>query len=252
MYTDYGYDYSYDAAVATSAASGLGAGTLIFSLAIYAFFMFCLVKIYMKAGRKWWEALIPIYNFYVITQIAGLEIIYFILYFIPFANIYALFKTYIELAKKFGKTTGFGICMIFFAPICIPILAFDKSTYSGLPGVQPTNPSDLNQQPIYARNVDNNIPEQTIVNGVAPVEQPAPIAEPTPVTPVEQPAPIAEPTPVAPVEQPAPIVEPTPVAPVEQPAPIAEPVAPATKFCPQCGAQIPAEATFCPQCGANV
>ena len=34
----------------------------------------------------------------------------------------------IKLAKAFGKGTGFGLGLLFFAPICYPILAFSKDT----------------------------------------------------------------------------------------------------------------------------
>ena len=52
---------------------------------------------------------------------------YIVLFFIPIANIYAVFKIYIELAHKFGKSTGFGVATVFFSIVCLPILAFSKT-----------------------------------------------------------------------------------------------------------------------------
>jgi len=52
---------------------------------------------------------------------------YIVLFFIPFANIYAVFKIYIELAHKFWKSTGFGVATVFFSIVCLPILAFSKT-----------------------------------------------------------------------------------------------------------------------------
>ena len=43
----------------------------------------------------------------------------------------ALFKVFINLAHKFGKSTGFGVLMIFFGIVGFPILAFGNSTYQG-------------------------------------------------------------------------------------------------------------------------
>ena len=88
-------------------------------------------KIFKKAGKKGWTSLIPIYNLIVSIKIAELPIWYFILCFIPILNIYVLFKVNIETAHKFGKSTGFGVLMIFLGVICYPILAFGKSQYKG-------------------------------------------------------------------------------------------------------------------------
>lgn len=88
-------------------------------------------RIFKKAGKYGWASIVPIYNIIVLIEVAGLPLWYFILFFIPFVNIYALFKIYIELAHKFGKGTGFGVLSIFFPIICLPILAFGKCKYEG-------------------------------------------------------------------------------------------------------------------------
>ena len=88
-------------------------------------------RIFKKAGKYGWASIVPIYNTIVLIEVAGLPLWYFILFFIPFVNIYALFKIYIELAHKFGKGTGFGVLSIFFPIICLPILAFGKCKYEG-------------------------------------------------------------------------------------------------------------------------
>lgn len=178
-YAYYGVTTDQTIAVGSGIAS-FGIITVLFILALVVFYCFCLIKIYKKAGRKWWEAIVPVYNYYVLTQIADLEILYFILYFVPIVNIYALFKTYISLANKFGKSKGFGVCLILFAPICLPILAFDKSIYNGNTGVQPTNQEFLNQQPIYAVPTPQDAAKETFVNGVAQPE----VIEPTPASKV--------------------------------------------------------------------
>lgn len=88
-------------------------------------------KIYTKANKPGWAVLVPVYNIYVLLEIAELPVWYLLLLMIPIANIYVIFKTYIELAHKFGKSTGFGIGLIFLNFVFMPILAFGSATYNG-------------------------------------------------------------------------------------------------------------------------
>ncbi|MDO4742134.1 MAG: DUF5684 domain-containing protein [Candidatus Saccharibacteria bacterium] len=85
-------------------------------------------EIFKKAGREGWAAIVPIYNVIVLLEICELPLWYIALFFIPFANIYAVFKTYIELANKFNKSAIFGVLTVFFPYVCLPILAFSKSS----------------------------------------------------------------------------------------------------------------------------
>ena len=99
-------------------------------LGILAFILYCYWKVFEKAGRPGWESLIPFYNIYIITtKIAKLPWWYLLLFFIPIANIYAIFKIYIEFAKNFGKSTLFGVLLVFFAVILIPVLALGDAQY---------------------------------------------------------------------------------------------------------------------------
>lgn len=142
-------NYSYEVSTSNVAGGVLAVFGFIWfiMMAISIFMLICMYKVYKKAGRKGWEALIPIYNFVVMIQIAELPMWYIVLYFIPFANIYALFKIYIEFAHKFGKSTGFGILMVFFSYICFPILAFGNARYQGsMPMNNGYNPNNNMQQ----------------------------------------------------------------------------------------------------------
>ena len=120
------YDYElYDYSAQTSTT--LGVFPIMVGVIIGLVSIISLWIIYKKAGKPGWASIVPIYNIIVLLEIAGLPLWYLVLYFIPFANIYVIFKVYIELAHKFGKSTGFGVATVFFSIICIPILAFDKS-----------------------------------------------------------------------------------------------------------------------------
>lgn len=139
-YTDYGY-YDYDAA-----AGVLGGFIIIFliigliALAVGIIQTIAFWKIFKKAGKGGWEAIIPFYGNWVLMEIAGLNWWWFLLLFAPLlfsvfglawigylANIFALFNCYYNLAKKFNKGTGFAVCLTIFTPICAPILGFSKN-----------------------------------------------------------------------------------------------------------------------------
>ena len=121
-YTTANYSSNY-----TMPTSSIVIGLIVGILVIVSLWM-----IFKKAGKPGWASIVPIYNIIVFIQIVGLPLWYLVLLIIPFANIYAIFKIYIELAHKFGKSTGFGVLTVFFSEICLPILAFDKNaTYKG-------------------------------------------------------------------------------------------------------------------------
>ncbi len=104
-------------------------------LAFIVFIIASVWKVYEKAGQPGWSALVPFYNIYILSKITGVKNWWFI--FIPFLNIYIAFVLYIALAKCFGKTTGFGIGLIFLGFIFFPILGFGDAVYHGPDGVDP-------------------------------------------------------------------------------------------------------------------
>jgi len=117
----------------TSTVTGIFAGLgvyMLFMTALAVFMIVCMWKIFRKAGKNGWEAIIPIYNIVVLLEIVGLPTWNIILFIIPFANIYIMFKIYIELAHKFNKSTLFGVATIFFGIIFLPILAFGDNHYN--------------------------------------------------------------------------------------------------------------------------
>ena len=91
----YEYNYNYDGSAITGGATilaGMMIFVWIFTMLICALFIVCLAKIFKKAGKPWWAAIIPIYNMIVMTEIAGLPAWYVALMFVPVANIYAVIK----------------------------------------------------------------------------------------------------------------------------------------------------------------
>lgn len=88
-------------------------------------------KIFTKAGKPGWAAIVPIYNLIVLLEIAGKPLWFIVLFFIPFANFVALILVAIGVAQAFGKSTGFGLGLAFLGPIFYPMLAFGDATYQG-------------------------------------------------------------------------------------------------------------------------
>jgi hypothetical protein len=86
-------------------------------------------KIFVKAGKPGWAAIVPIYNLIVILEIAGKPIWWFILLLIPFVNIIVLIMVLISFARNFGKGVGFAIGMLILPFIFYPMLAFGDATY---------------------------------------------------------------------------------------------------------------------------
>lgn len=88
-------------------------------------------KMFKKAGRPGWAALIPFYNMYTIFDIVYGNGWKFLLMLIPLFNIYVMIKLYIDLAYVYGQSTAFGIGLLFLSPIFMCILGFGSAQYVG-------------------------------------------------------------------------------------------------------------------------
>jgi len=100
-------------------------------LAVVVFEIAALWKVFVKAGQPGWGAIIPIYNMYLLLKIAGRPGWWLILMFIPFVNIVVVIIIPLDVAKKFGKGTGFGLGLLFLGFIFYPILGFGSAQYVG-------------------------------------------------------------------------------------------------------------------------
>ncbi len=99
-------------------------------------------KTFEKAGMEGWKGIVPVYNMYLlITEIAKKPAWYVILLFVPIANIVIMIIVSIEVAKAFGKTTGFGIGLALLSFVFYPLLGFGDAVYQGL-GVEEATTTD--------------------------------------------------------------------------------------------------------------
>lgn len=140
----------------------VSSSSLLFAMAVLAGFLLLailvsLMRIYKKAGKPSISAIIPIWSQVVLFQIVDKPWWYLFLLLIPIANIVILIQAYILLAKKFGKSAGFGIAMCFLPMIFIPLLSFYDYV-----GVNSTDAANEEPEQIY------NPFNQTEVNQVMP------------------------------------------------------------------------------------
>ena len=148
----YSYDYYYSSSSSNPTAA-------IIALVVAVITIVALWKVYKKAGYEGWETLIPIYNLVVMFKIAGLSPWNILLLFVPFVNIYIVFRLYINLAHKFGKSTAFGVGIVFLSIVFLPLMAFDDNCVYQNGIEQPMNNNQQmynNQQPINNQQMYNN------------------------------------------------------------------------------------------------
>jgi len=86
-------------------------------------------KLYRKANKPGWAAIVPVYNYVVLLEIVGRPIWWILLTFVPIVNIYIAFVIALDLAKSFGKSTGFGVANFLVPFVTYPILALSKGSH---------------------------------------------------------------------------------------------------------------------------
>ena len=143
------YSYSYN-----SDLSSVPPGFIIAYLAVIAFYVFCMWRMYAKAGEPGWACLVPIYNYYVMLKIGGKPGWWILLMFIPFVNIVVSIMALSAFLSAYGRRgAGPVLLMMFFGAFYLPYLAFSgnvqyvgNQTY-GQPYGQPYGQQPYGQQP---------------------------------------------------------------------------------------------------------
>ncbi|MGC6177472.1 DUF5684 domain-containing protein [Lacrimispora sp. 38-1] len=134
-----------------AAFAAFGMIIILLGLAIGILLLAAEWKIFSKAGRPGWAALIPIYNIYVRSNVVFGNLGYFIA-FLVIAVINFIGRTSevgglnslgalctfilhivycINISKAFGKSGGFTVGLILLPVIFFPILAFGSDEYIG-------------------------------------------------------------------------------------------------------------------------
>ncbi|MFY7811738.1 MAG: signal peptidase I [Flavobacterium sp.] len=69
-------------------------------------------KLYQKAGRKAWEALVPIYNAYILLKIIQRPVWWIVILFIPIVNVIFLPVLWVETIRSFRKYTTLDTILV--------------------------------------------------------------------------------------------------------------------------------------------
>ena len=239
----YDYETTYETAEMIGNTTGAIVGGflilgIIFIIIALVFSIISIIgqwKTFKKAGKGGWEAIIPIYNTFVLCQITGVNPWWILIIFagnfvlgllsaIPVVGviftlasyalmIYFFVLLYVSTARSFGKSDGYAAGLYFLAPIFWLLLGGKNTQYLG------AKPMDDVVMNFVNEKILNKGP-QTNVNQQAYAQQPyaqQPFAQPQ---------------------------QPMNTAPVS--GPVAE------KFCTNCGYKVTNGERFCPGCGNEI
>ena len=109
-------------------------GNLKFLLIMLVFSLLIIVSmwvIFEKAGESGWKSLVPLYNMYIITEIAGKPWWWFLLLLIPFVGMIIYLIVMVALAERFGRGVLYGLGLFFLPMFFMPMLAFGGAQYHG-------------------------------------------------------------------------------------------------------------------------
>lgn len=146
---------------------------LVITLAIMIVQLIAYWKIYKKAGKGGWEAIVPFYCNWIIVKIAGLKWYWFLFFFAPlvssFANLeilgwlaylFGTFNCFYNISKRFNKGLGFAICFTLFTPICAAILGFSKKAIYDKN--IPVSPNGVFGTPVSTQDNTNTETQQSV------------------------------------------------------------------------------------------
>jgi hypothetical protein len=101
----------------------------LFYIGIMALMIISMWKIFVKANKPGWAAIVPFYNSYVMVEIAKKPTWWFGMMFVPLANFVFIIMIINGMVKSFGKSEGFTVGVIFLPYVFFPILAFGDAKY---------------------------------------------------------------------------------------------------------------------------
>lgn len=90
-------------------------------------------KVFTKAGKPGWAAIVPFYNIIVLLEVAGKPLWWLVLFLIPGVNLFIAVLVGLAVAKNFGKSEAFGVGLGLLGFIFYPILGFSDAQYQAPP-----------------------------------------------------------------------------------------------------------------------
>lgn len=86
-------------------------------------------KVFEKAGKPGWAAIVPIYNLVVLLEIVRKPLWWIVLLLIPCVNFVGVILLSVEVARVFGKGIGFAVGLIVLPFVFYPMLGFGDARY---------------------------------------------------------------------------------------------------------------------------
>jgi hypothetical protein len=115
---------------ASGVQPAINSSSVIWWVLIGVFSIICQWRVFVKAGKPGWAAIIPIYNTIVLLQIAKKPVWWILLLLLPIVNIIIGIMAILSFGKSFGKSGVFSFfLLLLLSPIGYAILAFDNSKY---------------------------------------------------------------------------------------------------------------------------
>lgn len=125
-------------------------------------------KVFQKAGKNGWEAIVPFYSSWILVEISGLAWWYAVIIIasslgvvagstgigalLSLASLVANYFVCYNLSKKFNQDIGFSVLMFFFSFVMFPLMGIsDKYRYDTNVIVNENGPINLNNN-----NTNNN------------------------------------------------------------------------------------------------
>ena len=102
---------------------------VVYLAVILFLFIIPVWRIFSKAGEPGWGSIVPIYNIYLMCKICSRPGLWVLLCCIPLVNIIIGIVLSVDLAKAFGKGTGYAVGLIFLSPVFLPMLGYGKAEY---------------------------------------------------------------------------------------------------------------------------
>jgi hypothetical protein len=117
-------------------AAGAAVGVMMFVyLGLFVITVIGLWKVFEKAGKPGWAAIIPIYNIIVLLEIVGKPAWWVILFLIPIVGFIMWIIVANQLSISFGQGIGITILLIFLSFVGFMVIGFGSARYLGPGGV---------------------------------------------------------------------------------------------------------------------
>lgn len=131
-------DYTTSESVGIYRTFGLFGSTLSFAAAVLI--IFSMWKLFERAGKPGWAAIIPIYNLIVMIEIVGKPTIWVLWLLIPCVNFVFIVWLVNLFVKSFGKSEGYTVGVFVVPVIFLPLLAFGDNPYLGPTAAEARDP----------------------------------------------------------------------------------------------------------------